>query len=339
VKKPLDTLARFDARLTRVEKLIATYRGNLKKNQQAELLNQLKPELMEKVKSGSGESVQILEDLVKAAELDVEPFYRGCKAPVSECSDIADKAANSVELAKNAAADARVEACPIDESLDEEVKKELQLFVKAEIKKSSLRIGILERRMHRCSQLVKSFRADIMKKQGQRIGEVKVKVIAMIRKLKADEVLNTQQLFARFSPAEGLVDEDGFQQFFKDAGVGDDIPSEDIAATFASFLREGSSQMNEKDFKKIASTYMKVVKATSLTNGLSVSSSKALKQLKVGQVLEVLEGPEKDDSIKRVRVKMTSAGGVEGWATVMGNAGGVFLKDCDAPAPQKKKVA
>merc|ERR1712094_30284 len=116
---------------------------------------------------------------------------------------------------------------------------------------------------------------------------------------------------------------------------------EDRGVVFRSFLREGQSGLNLDDFHRLASTFMKVLVGTSLTDGLNISSSKVLKQLKAGQVVELLEGPQADAEsagIQRVRIK-TVIGATEGWATVKGNKGTVFLKECNAPPAQKEKVA
>lgn len=331
----------MEARLVRAENLITKYRGEAAKRRQAVLIEELKPVLLEKIKNNDGEAVQEFEELVITAERSVLPFARGCKAPPSEFNALADKATASVDLAKAAADTARGAVCPIDdlvdEGLDDEVKKELLKFIKPEIKKTQFRIGFSERRLRRCSQLIKSFRADILKKLGQRAEKVRVLVVRLLRELRQKDDLSVEQLFSRFSPVDGFIDEAAFQRFLKDAGADDEMPPEDRSAVFRSCLKEGQSQLNLEDLNRLVSTFMKVVSATSLMDGLSISSSKALKTLKVGQVLEVLEGPKADDSsgLSRVRVKLI-ADGVEGWATTAGNAGTIFLKECDAPIAKEK---
>jgi len=336
VKKPILTLSQFQSRLTRVEQLVAKYMGDVKKNKLAELVAELKPQLLEKVKNTTGDAIQVFEDLVKAAETDIQPFARGCKRPASEHRVLADRAAASVELAKTSSENARQDSCPIDESLEDDVKKELEAFLKPETRKSGVKIGGLDQRLRRCSQIVKSFRKDIQKNQGQRVDKAKTLLLKRLRDVKTKESLSMEDLFKRFHPKDDSIDEAAFQEFFKEAGADDEIPPEERAAIFKSFLREGQSVLKQEDITKLAACYYKVTKSTSLMDGLSVSTSKALKTLKIGQVVELIQGPEADSSVVgliRIKVK-TLVGLAEGWATVKGNAGTAFLVECDAPVPK-----
>jgi len=340
VNKPTLHLIKFESRLTKTENLVRKYRADEAKTRHAAIVEELKPQMLEKVENGTGQAVKEFEDMVKTAEGAVEPFARGCKAPPSKFKAIADRAAASVQAAQTAAQTARGDICPIDDSLDDEVKKDLQLFLKPVIRKSELQIGCLERRLRRCSQLVKSFRADILKNLGQRVEKVKTSLRSMVHKIRSAEKLSVEDLFNRFDPSDGFISEAAFQRFFEEAGADAELPPADRTNVFQSCLGEGRSQLNIGDFGSLASTFMKVANATSLMDGISISSSKAVSKLKAGQVVELLEGPMADDEnadISRVRVK-TVVGDIEGWATVKGNAGTVFLKECNAPPAPKKKA-
>merc|ERR1719478_2122094 len=72
--------------------------------------------------------------------------------------------------------------------------------------------------------------------------------------------------------------------------------------------------------------FYKVVKATVLTDGVSIKSD-TVRRLEVGEPLEVLEGPTSDEAadVSRVRCK-AAKDGKEGWVTVAGNQGTVFLE-------------
>lgn len=336
VKKPILTLSLYSSRLLKAEQLVAKYMATVKKNKIAELVAQLKPGLLEKVKNSTGDAIRVFEDAVKAAETDIEPFARGCKRPASEHHVLADRAAASVELAKTSSENARQGSCPIDDSLEDDVKKELEAALKPETRKSFIKIGGLNQRLRRCSQIVKSFRQDMQKNQGQRADKVKTLLLKRLRDVKTKQSLSMEDLFKKFSPKDGSIDEAAFQKFFKEAGADDEISPEERATVFKSFLKEGKSALTQEDITKLAACYYKVTKSTSLMDGLSVSSSKALKTLKIGQVVELIQGPEADPSVEgllRVKVK-TLVGLAEGWATIKGNAGTAFLVECDAPAPK-----
>merc|ERR1719188_2464812 len=73
---------------------------------------------------------------------------------------------------------------------------------------------------------------------------------------------------------------------------------------------------------------MKVVKDVAVTDGANIKDAKTLARLQVGDVIQVLEGPIKEETteVQRVRAR-TMQDGVEGWITIAGNQGSVFLKE------------
>mmetsp|Transcript_29853 Transcript_29853/g.48160 ORF Transcript_29853/g.48160 Transcript_29853/m.48160 type:complete len:784 (-) Transcript_29853:104-2455(-) len=332
-------LDQIDKRIQRAESIITRFNAEIKKLKIAEEIEALKPDLLAKVREGSSVgAISTLEDLIATAESLVLPFARGCKADPSEFESLANAAAEAVEKAQAAVPDAQGEFCPIDESLDEDIKKALLAFIAPEIKKPKIRVGQLCRRLRRASQLVKSFRQDIAKEGDNKIAKIKAKAVKFVRDLREKESLTSEDLFKKFSPADGSIDDAGFKKFFQDAGS--DIAVEDLAEVFTSLLSEDSTQLKEDDIKRSFCPYLKVIGSTVLTDGLPIGTSKALKQLKVGQILELLEGPKAEaegSKVKRARVK-TLVGGAEGWATMVGSAGTTFLKECPAPAAKEKSA-
>merc|ERR1719253_385500 len=74
--------------------------------------------------------------------------------------------------------------------------------------------------------------------------------------------------------------------------------------------------------------FMRVVKQTAMTPELSISGGKPMRTLKTEEIVEVLDGPVKEEvsGVMRVSVRAKQDGS-EGWVTVAGNAGTVFLAD------------
>jgi hypothetical protein len=334
-KATVTKLDQIDKRVQRAETLIAKFNAEIKKLKIADEIEAMKPALLEKVKEGASTgAMSVLEELIQTAESLVVPFARGCKADPSEFESLAAAAAEAVEKAQAAVPDAQGEFCPIDESLDEDIKKELLAFIAPEIKKPKIRVGQLMRRLRRCSQIVKSFRADMSMEEDNKIVKVKVKAVKLVREFKDKQGLGSEELIAKFKPAGGLVAEAAFVSFFKENIAG--IAAEDCAAIFKTLLSEGSEKLSEDDIKRNFCPFLKVVGATVLSDGLSIGS-RALVQLKVGQILELLEGPKAEgDSSKVKRARVKTATGKEGWATMVGSAGTVFLKECPAPAAKDK---
>merc|ERR1712012_339323 len=70
------------------------------------------------------------------------------------------------------------------------------------------------------------------------------------------------------------------------------------------------------------------IKETVITSDISIGSSQTLRRLALNEVIEVLEGPIKDDQSEVVRVRAkTMEDGLEGWITVQGNQGSMFLQE------------
>merc|ERR1712039_643807 len=78
--------------------------------------------------------------------------------------------------------------------------------------------------------------------------------------------------------------------------------------------------------------YYKVVKTIAFTDIMEIQTCKTLKKACIGDVLEMLEGPVKDDTsgIVRIRAKALK-GDAEGWVTLSGNQGGDFLEKTKKP--------
>jgi len=108
-----------------------------------------------------------------------------------------------------------------------------------------------------------------------------------------------------------------------EAGLSDDAALEKL---FANLLDEGATGISKEVFLRLTRVYMKVCKETAMTAGISIKASRILRRVEAGEVVEILEGPFKEDNgVSRVRVRVTKDG-LEGWATTSGNQGTVFLK-------------
>merc|ERR1712157_582988 len=86
---------------------------------------------------------------------------------------------------------------------------------------------------------------------------------------------------------------------------------------------------------------MKVIKDTVMTSELAIKDkeSKTVTRLSVGDVVEVLQKPQKEENVgvMRVNAKLMSDG-VEGWITVEGTQNTVYLADCAASFKVKKET-
>lgn len=91
--------------------------------------------------------------------------------------------------------------------------------------------------------------------------------------------------------------------------------------------------LSRNNFLNMLERYTQCVKDVLITGEFSIhSSAGTLRRLEVGEMVEVLEGPQRDDKtgLTRVRARALSDG-KQGWITSKGNQGTVFLQECPKP--------
>eukprot|EP00930_Biecheleria_cincta_P010835 TRINITY_DN11318_c0_g2_i1.p1 TRINITY_DN11318_c0_g2~~TRINITY_DN11318_c0_g2_i1.p1 ORF type:complete len:1067 (+),score=292.64 TRINITY_DN11318_c0_g2_i1:81-3281(+) len=108
-----------------------------------------------------------------------------------------------------------------------------------------------------------------------------------------------------------------------------ELNATEVKRFFAAALEQGATKMSKKVFLRLVTVFYKVVKETPMTESLVVEGSKTVRQLRFGEVLECLEGPCKEDSMKVFRARARVLGGddKEGWVTVAGNTGINILQE------------
>ncbi|CAE8630310.1 unnamed protein product, partial [Polarella glacialis] len=330
-------LGQLGRRIDRCTNLSSQYRSGLDKYRIVALIEELKPLILQKVKDSSGVDVEEVAAAIKEAEKQVELSKKVATLSMEEAIELSDKMEQAIEAAKASMAGARQQLCPIDESLDPVVQKALKAFVAAEVKGSEQKLGLQEMKLRRVVNLNTTFRADIAKKKAAKVDQVRTAALKIIRLFREGRSL--EDLFGLFEPGDGdLIDESKFLTFFEKSdtmlkAIGVEPPTEEkpsaeeLAALFASSCPEGSSSLTKDSFISLVAAYLQVVKKTNLTEGVSVMKSAVVRDLVVGELLEVIDGPTFEEQIKvnRLKVKAKSDGAI-GWATMAGNAGTVFLK-------------
>ncbi|CAE7230814.1 unnamed protein product [Symbiodinium natans] len=109
-----------------------------------------------------------------------------------------------------------------------------------------------------------------------------------------------------------------------------ELTSEELKSLFRNLLEPHEVKISREVFLRIVKVYYKVVKETPMTEKLEVNGSQTVHQLKVGEILEMLEGPEKETSLKVFRARGKVVGDEndkEGWVTIAGNQGTIFLQE------------
>jgi len=340
-KRPTIRLGQFKNRIKRCANIVGRYRKELRDAHNRSIIDGLKAELLEKVKGGkvSTEAFAKVDPLIKEAETGVEPFPKHAKLTFAEMQGMAAEVGKKVEAAKAAFEELSQEICPIDPSLDEDVKRKLKLAAQPHIKQPMLRMGQIERRLTRIVNLLAIFRADAERKRASQKQSVRSVAVRVLRKHMTAAGQEVDALFSQAAGGADTLDKDAFVALFNvmDKSVPKvgseeeeqvELSAEDLEALFASCITDGAKALSKAAFQQLAVPRMKVLKATTLTSALSIAEGKILRSLKVGETLEALEGPVKEEKtgVMRMRAKAVKDG-KEGWATVAGNAGTAFLKD------------
>lgn len=154
-----------------------------------------------------------------------------------------------------------------------------------------------------------------------------------IRKHAQAKKLSPEQLFVSLMKGE-KIPEDKFCKLLKSL-EGLSIGSEHAKLLSNKLEADGIS----KDvFMKYVVLYFKVVKSIAFTDGCDISKCKTLRKAEEGEVVECLEGPVVDEGsqMNRIRAKGTVDDVVtEGWITVSGSKGTVFLDKASKPIVKK----
>jgi len=161
--------------------------------------------------------------------------------------------------------------------------------------------------------------------------EAKQKVLSSLRLAAKGETgtLEVDKLFVDLSDGTGEVTDVQLQEFFQSGRCDLDLPEDSVNFAIKHLAPCG---LTRRTFSWALSTFFKVNRQMALTDRLEVVSAKKIRNLDVGEVLEVLGQPEKDDnsSSERVRCRAVCDGGI-GWATVRGVSGTSDLTPTEKP--------
>jgi len=98
------------------------------------------------------------------------------------------------------------------------------------------------------------------------------------------------------------------------------------------FQKGTAGGLSRRVFSGMVERYFNCVKEIAITSEFDIKSSTTLRKLEVGEFVELMEGPQSDESlgVMRIRARVLSDG-ISGWITAKGNQGTPFLQDCSKP--------
>eukprot|EP00930_Biecheleria_cincta_P057710 TRINITY_DN4359_c0_g3_i1.p1 TRINITY_DN4359_c0_g3~~TRINITY_DN4359_c0_g3_i1.p1 ORF type:complete len:1928 (+),score=567.13 TRINITY_DN4359_c0_g3_i1:69-5852(+) len=90
--------------------------------------------------------------------------------------------------------------------------------------------------------------------------------------------------------------------------------------------------VSKRSFISLAQKYYRVTTSIAITPDFDVGKGKMLRKAESDELIEVLEGPQTDEKTSLSRVKGRALlDNIEGWISIKGNQGSVFLKEVEKP--------
>lgn len=281
--------------------------------------------------------------VIKAADSEIQEFTQLTRSLMTE-----GRTMKAVEMvAKAAEIDAVVETATAklaeatkaqdDLSItEEEQEKELVQWFELEKKKLANLIKNSEGNLSKSNAILAKFREDAARKD---VGEVKLLSTKVLNLLKAHQKEAQLSIVALFSTIDandkGSIDRDSFVKYLSniaDEKAGEEkknvLSEEELGRVFTTFDEEKEGLISQDTFKGIMRVMMKVLKDVAITETFSIKDTKTVRRLDVGEVIEVVDGPRKEEATDVTRVHARAmSDGAEGWVTTEGNHGTVFLKE------------
>uniref|UniRef100_A0A7S1AK39 EF-hand domain-containing protein n=1 Tax=Noctiluca scintillans TaxID=2966 RepID=A0A7S1AK39_NOCSC len=390
------------------------------------VLKVMKADMVDKVKD-AGKAVDAADLDVVKLEKQVQPLTNKAKTMCAPSMILlADETDTLIGEAKATVMAARRHIESLSEGIEAPFKADLQSFLTTEAKQLELRIGRMDSRLSRATNLSVRFRESANKKVAAELERLRSNALKVIRYNQRVQKLTNEEVFGQFDAnGDDAVSEEEFMEYFERAdktikeldttsmnkndllsflqgdeatatddfavvkdgelaggledaqdandsqalpsdeaeapvtsikptsdqdevvdgqqqelkasedgrGTGDvvevvELSREEVKRLFAHLCGEQATTLSREAFLRIVRVYMKVVKETAMTGGVSIKGSKTLRRLEPSEVVEIIEGPVKEDTVDVMRVRARAMkDGLDGWITIAGNQGTVFLED------------
>jgi len=173
--------------------------------------------------------------------------------------------------------------------------------------------------------LLETVRTSCDKVTEQKIGQVS----AALRSTVQSRAISIEALYAELAGDDGeRISEASFSRYLDSL---QHIAFSDEQRQLL-FQRSGSGGITRRSFFAMIERYFRCVKEIAITSEFDIKVSTTLRKLEPGEFVEVLNGPQSDDSLGVTRIQArVLADGKLGWITAKGNQGTPFLEECSKP--------
>lgn len=286
------------------------------------------------------------EDSISKAESETKPLSREYEMPADEMKELAGSAQALISKALEA----------LKTVLEKLGKAEADCAANAELrgyeKKDVPRLyHRQERAQGRAERVASTLKRALGRAERQARAEIDQKYtesVTAIHKQMAADGKTSEQLFSEVAGDSDVVSCEKFATFVKavpDLKLGEN----QAQRLFEHVSEEGAEMMSKERFLDVIRLYYKCVKSTVCSEDIGIKS-KTVRRLEVGEILEALGGPAKEEGagVQRVRCQAVNDS-AKGWVTICGNQGTPFLeqygnfllvgaaKKPEPPAPAKSE--
>jgi len=300
----------------------------LKREKELETLRVgIKAEVSEADKNASA-----AEEVVKKVEELAQPLQAKGKSMTSiEILKLVDEVAGETKAAQEQVTSLKQSIAELKEGVEQDLKS----WLAGETRSLDGKANRLEPRLARLNNLLARFREDAKKKDAAELMALERQAKAMLQHHKKAKSLSPDEVFAAISKKESVTQKD-FLTFFEKKcekeepkeGAAPAPSQEDLGRLFKFLDEKGEGSVSKERLMLLIRTCMKVLKDGLITDGASIADGQTLRRLEVGEVVEVLSSPAADGDTEVMRAKCRATkDGVEGWVSISGNQGSVFLQE------------
>lgn len=277
---------------------------------------------------------QIIDDAtskIEAGEAKLKEAEEGLKAVAKD----ADASSASMEEGISKAEEAEKEAKEMLSALSDQLQEvensvadlpELKRLVRRDVSWLQDQQKRTEAHLEKLAGLVKSTQDALAQKAKEHVQQLRAQALSAVRAAMTAKGKQAEAIFEEINGGNALSF-DSFVGFLKGLeGLEELLAAEGEAERlFADVAGSKESQIEKEAFLELIRMYYKCVKGTVLSEDISIKA-KTIRRLVEGEVLEVLEGPSKEDGANVQRVRCLAVqDGATGWATIAGNQGTPFL--------------
>lgn len=210
------------------------------------------------------------------------------------------------------------------------VGEELMPFVQGEAERLEKRATSFDSRVNHVTSLLNDGKARLVQLELKESEMVRDAVIKALKAHIAERKLTAEALFkAADKDEDGVITKADFAAFLEECAQGACPQEGDRVERLFALLDEAGAGSIPKDtlFRLVLKHYV-VVKETVVTTEMAIKESKSIRRLDVEEIIEVHEGPLKDESSGVMRLRGRAIkDGQAGWTTVTGNTGTAFLEE------------